>query len=154
MTKLRSRRIRTDLIRIRLAEMRDSIKMVQEHLPRSYEEFQQLGIVKDGIYRRTEFAIENILDICAILNTDLELGVPAGDDDILGHLQADGILPLPVIQTIRSMKAIRNIVVHRYGVIDDAIAFALLLRHINDFDVFRSEIESFLKRFAQPHRGS
>ena len=150
MTKLRSRRIRTDLIRIRLAEMRDSIKMVQEHLPRSYEEFWQLGIVKDGIYKRTEFAIENILDICAILNTDLELGVPAGDDDILGHLQAEGVLPLPVIQTIRSMKAFRNIVVHRYGAIDDAIAFALLLRHIHDFDRFHSCVEAYLEQSVQP----
>jgi uncharacterized protein YutE (UPF0331/DUF86 family) len=60
--------------------------LVQQHLPGTAGEFRTLGIVKDGIYKRTEFAIENVFDICAIINTDLALGVPGDDEDILVHL--------------------------------------------------------------------
>jgi len=33
--------------------------------------------MEDGIYRRKEFAIENIFDICAIINPELEPGIQA-----------------------------------------------------------------------------
>ncbi len=39
-----------------------------------------------------EFAIEDVFDICAILNTDLSLGVPGEDDDILDHLTGAGVI--------------------------------------------------------------
>jgi len=34
--------------------------------------------VKDGICKRIEFAIEDVFDICAIINADLDLGTPGG----------------------------------------------------------------------------
>jgi len=42
-----------------------------------------MGLIKDGIYKRVEFAVENVFDICAIINTDLVLGVPSDDEDIM-----------------------------------------------------------------------
>ena len=35
------------------------------------------GLMEDGIYRRKEFAIKNIFDICAIINAELEPGIQA-----------------------------------------------------------------------------
>ena len=66
--------------------------MCRIQLPENADEFYRLGLVKDGIYKRIEFAIENVFDICAILNADLALGVPGEDEDILLHLVDKGII--------------------------------------------------------------
>ncbi|HUM78097.1 MAG TPA: DUF86 domain-containing protein [Methanoculleus sp.] len=83
--------IRDTVIRIKLQEMGESVDMVREHLPDSVESFGRLGIIKDGIYKRIEYAIENVFDICAIVNADLHLGVPATDEDILENLVRHGV---------------------------------------------------------------
>jgi uncharacterized protein YutE (UPF0331/DUF86 family) len=140
-----ARNIRTDIIRIKLVEIRDSVGIVRDNLPDKLEGFLQLGLIRDGIYKKIEHAIENVLDICAVLNSDLMLGVPGEDEDILLHLQAHGIISLELAGKIRGMKAFRNIMVHRYGAIDDTIAYRLLNEHLGDFDLFQAEIEEFLE---------
>lgn len=139
-------KIRRDLVRVKIQEIREGIHLVGSHLPDTYEDFSRLGLVKDGIYKRTEYAIETVLDICAILNSDLKLGIPGEDEDILAHLTLHGILSREMAGKIRGMKAFRNIVVHRYGTIDDQIAYTLLIERIGDFELFCRDIEQFLAR--------
>ena len=139
-------RVRKDVIRIKIAEIRECVDLVREHLPETYGEFSGLGLIKDGIYKRMEFAIEDVFDICAIINTDSALGIPGADDDILDHMAAGIILSLSTIDKIRRMRGFRNIVVHRYGKIDDHLAFDLLVEELGDFDQFIGEVETFLSR--------
>lgn len=128
--------IRDTVIRIKLQEMSESVDMVREHLPHSVESFGRLGIIKDGIYKRIEYAIEN---------ADLRLGVPATDEDILENLVRHGVFGPEMRQSLKAMKGFRNIVVHRYGAIDDALAFSILTERIGDFALFRQEVERFLQ---------
>ncbi|MDI3507301.1 MAG: hypothetical protein PWQ69_1281 [Methanomicrobiaceae archaeon] len=128
--------IRDTVIRIKLQEMGESVDMVREHLPDSVESFGRLGIIKDGIYKRIEYAI---------VNADLRLGVPATDEDILENLVRHGVFGPEMRQSLKAMKGFRNIVVHRYGAIDDAIAFSILTERIGDFALFRQEVERFLQ---------
>ncbi|MDD4256129.1 MAG: DUF86 domain-containing protein [Methanofollis sp.] len=136
--------LRSAAIRTKLQEMTESIGMVREHLPDSADAFTRLGIVRDGIYKRVEYAVENVFDICAMLNTDLRLGVPGTDEDIVDHLIQHGVLSRAMLTSLKAMKGFRNIVVHRYGAIDDALTFAILQEHIGDFTQFRQEVEAFL----------
>ena len=138
-------KIRDAAIRIKLQEMTESVDTVKEHLPHSADSFRQLGIIKDGIYKRAEYAIENVFDICAILNADLHLGVPGTDEDILENVVQHGVLTPGMRQNLKAMKGFRNIVVHRYGAIDDALVFSILEEHIGDFALFGQEVEHFLR---------
>ncbi|WP_366515140.1 DUF86 domain-containing protein [Methanoculleus sp.] len=140
-----TRRVRDAAIRIKLQEMTESVDLVKEHLPDSADSFRQLGIVKDGVYKRIEYAVENVFDICAILNADLQLGVPGTDENILDNLVQHGALAPGMRQNLKAMKGFRNIVVHRYGAIDDSLAFSILEEHIGDFALFRREVEHFLQ---------
>jgi len=128
--------IRETVIRIKLQEMGESVDMVREHLPDSVESFGRLGIIKDGIYKRIEYAI---------VNADLRLGVPGTDEDILENLVRHGVFGPEMRQSLKAMKGFRNIVVHRYGAIDDALVFSILTEHIGDFALFRQEVERFLQ---------
>jgi uncharacterized protein YutE (UPF0331/DUF86 family) len=91
-----------------------------------------------------EFAIEDVLDICAIINTDLALGIPSADEDIFVHLTDRGIYTAQIMAQVRLMRGFRNIVVHRYGTIDDRLAFTLLHEQLPDFDAFIAETEKYL----------
>jgi uncharacterized protein YutE (UPF0331/DUF86 family) len=112
---MKSRKLRATLIRSKLAEIEESIELVSEHIPGGFEDFSRLGLVKDGIYKRTEFAIENVFDICAIINSDLMLEMPESEEGIVENLADRGILNKEMLEKIRKMKGFRNIVVHRYG---------------------------------------
>jgi len=128
--------IRSDIIRTKIKEMEESIRLVEEHLPDTIEEFSDLGLIKDGIYKRVEFAIDNVFDICAIINTDLELGIPSEEEDIIANLVKNKILSGEMREKLKAMRGFRNIVVHRYGGIDDMITFEILKGNLLDFYAF------------------
>jgi uncharacterized protein YutE (UPF0331/DUF86 family) len=56
-----------------------------------------------------------------------------------------GVLAAATRQNVKAMKGFRNVVVHRYGAIDDALAFSILKEHISDFALFRQEVEHVLQ---------
>jgi len=145
---MKKKKLRERIIRVKIREITDGVTLVKEHLPPTLREFRKLGLIKDGIYKRIEFAIEDVFDICAIINTDLDLGVPGEDEDILDHLAVNGIISNTMQEKIHAMRGFRNIVVHRYGTIDDALAFQLLNENIGDFSLFTAEIGSILDRYS------
>ncbi|WP_321211141.1 hypothetical protein [Methanothermobacter sp. DP] len=52
--------VRKTTIRTKLREIEESIKSVKENTPTTFKEFSRLGLVKDGIYKRLGFSMENI----------------------------------------------------------------------------------------------
>lgn len=137
--------LRTELIRSKLADIEDSVSLVEVNIPQEIEEFSQLGLVKDGIYKRMEFAIENIIDICSIIVADLRLRKPENEDNIVEILVDNGIIDPKLGEKIRKMKGFRNIIVHRYGRIDDNLAHRILIENMNDFYEFLLSIDQFLE---------
>ncbi len=138
--------MRTEIIRTKIKEIEESIRSVEENLPDTLEEFTELGLVKDGIYKRVEFAIENVFDICTIINTDLELGIPYDTEDIIENLVKNNILNNEMKEKLKRMRGFRNIIVHRYGRIDDEIGFEILKNKLEDFYSFIQSIEKFMDR--------
>ena len=47
---------------------------------------------------------------------------------------------------IRAMKGFRNILVHKYGKIEDELAFEILQNNLPDFQLFKEEVFKFLKK--------
>ena len=145
--------MRADIIRIKIKEMDESITLIKKHLPDTFEEFSNLGLVKDGIYKRLEFCIESVLDICAVINTDLKLGVPESDENILDNLIRNNIISDELGCSLKSMKGFRNILVHRYGRINDEMAFSIVKENLHDFYRFIEVIENFIEQKEKMEKG-
>ena len=137
--------IRDALVYSKITEIEESSDMVNENLPDKIEEFIALGIVKYGIYERLEYAIENVFDICHVINADLSLGIPSSEEDVIQNLRNKGIIDSDISDKLMAMRRFRNVVVHRYGKIDDRIAFSLLANEMGDFQRFNDRIRAFLK---------
>ena len=141
--------MREDIIRNKMTRIIEIMDSIDEYIPEDEKSFMDLGIIRDGIYKRLEYAIENVFDICSILNSDLKLGIPEDESNIVGNLVNEGILSKGWTSKLREMKAFRNILVHRYGSIDDKISFRILKDHISDFSGFVHEIDVYLEGFKK-----
>lgn len=132
--------VRIDLIHSKLCETEDAVREIEENLPETYEEFQKIRIIKSGIYKETEHAIENIIDVCAVLNADQSLGKPSDVDDILTNLVNAGTLHKETGEKIREMKRFRNILVHKYGKVNDETAYSDVKEGLTDIRSIVKEI--------------
>ncbi len=136
--------MREDVIRNKMTRIVEIMESLDEYIPDDEDSFMNLGIIRDGIYKRLEYAIENMFDICAIINADLKLGIPEDESNIVDNLVDYGVLSGEWSTKLREIKAFRNILVHRYGSIDDKISFGILCEHLSDFTEFVNEIDGFL----------
>ncbi len=141
-----NKKIRKEEIKHKLVELGEYIAQVEEYLPSNEEEFLTKGIEKHGIYKLIESAIENIIKICSMINSDLKLGIPSNEDDIIKNLVKNKIISKEIEETISEMKGFRNILVHRYGEINDRQAFENISKNLGDFDKFKEEIMKFLEK--------
>lgn len=141
--------LRTDIIKTKIKVIEESIDLVKENLPENINEFKALGLVKDGIYKKVEASIQEIINICSIINSDLKLGIPSNRDDIIDALWDNNILSKKMAEKIKELKGFRNFLVHRYGKIDDEVAFKEICRGLPDFTLFKEEILKFLKTSSE-----
>ncbi len=139
--------LRKDIIKSKLKSIEEYIDLVKKNLPENIEKFKALGLVKDGIYKKIEVSIQEIISICSIINSDLKLGIPSNRDDIIIALMDNNILSRQMGDKIKELKGFRNFLVHRYGKIDDVIAFKDIRKGLPDFSLFKDEILNFLKQY-------
>ncbi len=127
----------------KLSEAKDSVDLVEENFPEDYEDFLDMSrLERDGIYKNIEFAIQNVLDICAIVLKDNDLRVPGSDDVMLDELRESGVMDETIIDTIKDMKGFRNLLVHRYGFMDHRIAYEDIKKGLQDFPRIFEEIKN------------
>jgi len=138
--------LRIDIIKTKLKIIEENIELVKENLPNNVTEFRTLGLVKDGIYKRIETSIQEVMSICSLINSDLRLGIPSNRDDIIILLIENNILSRDIGEKVKEMKGFRNFLLHRYGKIDDEVAFKDIKKGLSDFELFKKEILNFLKK--------
>lgn len=95
--------------------------------------------------RLLQASVEAAIDVCALLVSGLRLGLPAEENDLFDKLAGRGVLSSPMADLLRRMRGLRNILVHEYGRVDDAIIFDAVRHRLGDFDAFRREILAFLR---------
>ncbi|MFH1802866.1 MAG: DUF86 domain-containing protein [archaeon] len=127
-----------------LSDIIDTLEVIANNMPSDFHEFKNIGLVKDGLYKKVEFVIESIIDICNIINSDLRLGVPEVEDNIIDNLGRKKIFDEKVVELIKEMKGFRNILVHKYGEIDDSKAYESIKDGLKDFEIIIKEVEKFL----------
>ena len=139
--------MRKSIILSKINEIEESITLIAENMPEEFDDFENLGLMKDGIYKRIQYAIENILDICAIINSDLKFSSPGEEDEIITTLVKNKVIPRDIGGKIKELKGFRNIIVHRYGKIDDKLAFELIKENLEDFDKIIEIIKKAIDKY-------
>jgi len=136
-----SEKLRRDLIDKKIVGIVDNLEILRRGLPKDFGEFRKMGLEKDGIYKRIESSIELVLDICNIINSDFGFGIPEDEGSSIDNLEENGKLSREGAELVRKMRGFRNILVHRYGEVDDKQAFEMIKEGICDFEKIIKEIE-------------
>ncbi|WMT54056.1 type VII toxin-antitoxin system HepT family RNase toxin [Ferroplasma acidiphilum] len=136
--------MRKDIIKNKINEIVQSLDLVIENMPDTFDKFNESGIIKDGIYKRIEYSIENLIDIFYIFNSDFNLGIPSDDTDLINNLKAKNIISEDIALRIRNLKDFRNIVVYGYGEIDNRMAYDFIKTNLDDFYMIIKSIESVI----------
>lgn len=113
--------------------------------PERLEEYLK-GIEKRRACERLlQVCIDGAIDVCALLVTGLRLGLPGEEDDLFEKLAGRAVISRPMGATLRRMKGLRNILVHEYGRLDDALVFEMIQTRLEDFAAFKREVIAFLR---------
>jgi len=128
----------------KIDELEGYLKEIEQVKPTSFEEYKRVE-KKRACERLLQLSIECMIDICALMVTGLRLGLPSEEDDLFERLEQARIISPIMKETLRKMKAFRNILVHEYGRIDDQLVYEVLQSRLNDFVTFKCEILEAIK---------
>ena len=76
----------------------------------------------------------------------MNLGIPADEDSVFDKLRKKKIISKKLYDILIEMKGFRNVLVHKYGAIEDEKVFEVLTDKLDDFQIFKEEILKFVNK--------
>lgn len=137
--------VRYSVMQSDIDELDSYLDELIEIVPDTFEEYELSIEKKRSCERLLHISIESVIDICMLLVKDLKLGLPVEEEDVFDKLEKKKIFPKKLIKKLREMKGLRNILVHRYGSVDDELVYDSLSAELNDFHEFIDDILKFTK---------
>lgn len=136
---------RSDRERIftKLDEMTRYVQELHEMLPEEEEYLHDL-IKRRACEKTVEVAIESLIDVSAMIVSAQKLGLPSNEENIFDILIENGILKKDLGEKLKDLKGFRNVLIHRYGYVNDEIVYHNLSNYLEDFYKFKNAIGSYL----------
>ncbi|MEW5934631.1 MAG: DUF86 domain-containing protein [Bacillota bacterium] len=91
-------------------------------------------------------AIEAAQALCNHLAARIAREAPASYSDCYAIIQRAGILPSHLAEKLVSMVKFRNLLVHKYGKIDDARVYEIMQSDLGDLDEYLDNVAEYLGR--------
>lgn len=129
----------------KLDELDSYLIELEEVMPKNFGQYVDSIMKKRACERLLHVLIECAIDVCALMVKGLRLGLPSGEEDLFEKLEKRKIITKEMKGKLKTMRGLRNILVHRYGEVDDELVFDSL-KNIDDFRQFRKEVVSALRK--------
>ena len=123
----------------KLDELEGYLSEVHQVAPATFEAYKTIE-KRRSCERLLQLAIECMIDTSALVVTGLRLGLPAEEDDLFEKLEDASIISASLGGTLRSMRGMRNVLVHEYGRVDDRLIFDAISHRLGDFETFKKAI--------------
>ena len=132
-------------IKDKLSELLVYIAELDEDIPDAEDEYLEERRTRRACERTFQLACENILDICNLIIAGKGLGLPKDNKDAIRKLADNKIIPKKLSERLEDMVGFRNLLVHRYGKVDDSRAYHYLKEEIDDLYEFAEAIEKLIE---------
>jgi uncharacterized protein YutE (UPF0331/DUF86 family) len=130
----------------KIDELNNYLEELTSIIPSEIEIYNNLIKDKRACERLLQLCIESVVDVCNIIISNLKLGIPSEEDEVFKKLSRKKIISKELEKILIGMKGLRNILVHKYGEVDDEIVYEVLTDNLADFEKFKEEILEFLKK--------
>ena len=135
----------TILIERILADLKSNIKDLREAEDITWDVYCLDKRAKRYVERTLHISIEAIVDIAQHIISDESLREPSSYRDTFVVLAENAIIKPESLQRLEKMASFRNLIVHYYERVDDAIVFGIFKKNLPDFELFCDEIVSYLR---------
>jgi uncharacterized protein YutE (UPF0331/DUF86 family) len=132
-------------IKDKLSELKVYLMELDEDIPEDEEEYIEERIPRRACERTFQLACEDVIDICNLIIAGKALGLPKDNRDAIKKLSDNKIIPSKLSARLEDMVSFRNLLVHRYGKVDDSRAYHYLKEEKDDLLEFILTIEKVIK---------
>jgi uncharacterized protein YutE (UPF0331/DUF86 family) len=112
----------------------------------SYEDYLYSPDAKDIAERNLQVAVEGCLDIGKIFISYQELPEPKDNKGVFMALAEASLIGQESLRFLVPMAGTRNILVHGYDKIDDALVYGILKKRLGDFERFLAEVKTAARK--------
>ncbi len=126
----------------KIDSMDQYLKEIEDDMPSNLNEYQDN---KRKYERLLNLSIEAVIDVCSLILKNEGLGAPNDEESILDKLADNKIINQDIAKNVKDMKAFRNVLVHRYGEVDDRKVYEKLEK-LEDFKEFRKRVIEYLEK--------
>ena len=98
------------------------------------------------VERTLHIMIEACIDVAQHVISDEGFREPSSYRDAFAVLAEHGILHKEDLERFENIASFRNLIVHYYERVDDAVVFGLFKENLSDFDLFVERIIEYLER--------
>lgn len=132
-------------IKDKLSELQSYLIELEEDIPDSMDEYLKQRITKRACERTFQLACEDVLDICNLIIAGRGFMLPKDNRDAIGKLTENKIIPEKLSYRLQDMVSFRNLLVHRYGKVDDNRVYLHLKEETIDLYKFIEVIDGFIE---------
>lgn len=133
-------------IKDKLSELQVYIAELSEDMPDEEEEYLGERLTRRACERTFQLACEALLDVCNLIIAGKGLGLPKDNRDAIRKLADNKIIPKKLGARLEDMVGFRNLLVHRYGKVDDSRAYHFLKEEADDLYEFAESIEMLISK--------
>ncbi len=134
------------LVLRKLSELDETTKQLSEFTSITVADYHADWKTQRIVERSLQIMLEICADIANHIVSDEGLRAPTSYADTFAVLGEAGAIDTEIEQRLREMVKFRNILVHGYDKIDEAIVVDILHEHLSDFSAYRDAIVAYLKR--------
>ena len=83
--------LRMEIIRNKIKELKNSLEYLKSFLP-SDPNYLNNRKDKNALYKEAEVAIQFVIDICSVINSDISKTTPSDEDSIIISLEKEKVI--------------------------------------------------------------
>ncbi|MFH1054870.1 MAG: DUF86 domain-containing protein [Candidatus Altiarchaeota archaeon] len=133
----------------KISELDGYLRELEEVRPSGFREYESSVEKRRSCERLLQISIECVVDVCSLLVKGLSAGLPSDEDDLFVKLGGKRVFSKSLVGKLRQMKSFRNILVHRYGTVDDRLVFKFIEEDSSDLREFISQTLKALKNLKK-----
>ncbi|MFY9344473.1 MAG: DUF86 domain-containing protein [Planctomycetota bacterium] len=130
------------VVKVAIADIRDAIARIREVLPPTVEAFERDRSAREIVVLNLFVALQHCLSVANHWLADSGRKVPAAYRDSLLAMGELGMLEPDLARRLATASGLRNLIAHRYGVIDWRRIHKVAANDLGDLDLFCTAIEN------------
>lgn len=129
-----------------LADIRAGVKDLRDEQDVSWDVFITDKKLRRYIERTLHVVIEAVLDAAQHIIADQGFREPASYRDAFSVLAENDVINRDLLPRLENMASFRNLLVHYYERIDNAVIYGILKKNLEDFDMFVTQLADYVRR--------